>query len=201
MKRIVFAMRRLITFLILVAALGAGGVLGLSKMRADSLPPLNPPNMGGYVDYIGERAAQMKRYIVAQYRSHFQEHKGEHHQENQKIVVTSPKAMDVTVTQQFVCQIRSQRHIEVCALDGGYLEEISVNEGQAVKKGDVMFRILPVLYKAKLDAELAEARLAQLEYNNTDSCSRTKSSLRMRCRCSRPNLTRPRPRRTWRRRN
>ena len=62
MNRIVFAMRRLITFLILVVALGGGGVLGLSKMRADSLPPLNPPNMSGYLDYIGERAAQMKRY-------------------------------------------------------------------------------------------------------------------------------------------
>ena len=175
MNRIVFAMRRLIIFLVLVAALGVGGVLGLSKMRADSLPPLNSPNMNGYVDYIGERATQMKRYIVAQFESHFQGHKGEHHQENQTIVLTSPKAMDVTVTQQFVCQIRSQRHIDVCALDGGYLQDISVKEGQAVKKGEVMFRILPVLYKARLDAELAEARLAQLEYNNTDSLFKGKA--------------------------
>ena len=78
-----------------------------------------------------------------------------------KIVVTSPKAMDVTITQRYVCQIHSQRHIDVCALESGYLEEISVKEGQAVKKGDVMFKILPVLYKAKLDAEMAEARLAR----------------------------------------
>ena len=49
-------------------------------------------------------------------------------------MVTSPKAMDVTITQQYVCQIRSQRHIDVCALDSGYLEDISVKEGQAVKK-------------------------------------------------------------------
>ncbi|MFO0953450.1 MAG: efflux RND transporter periplasmic adaptor subunit [Isosphaeraceae bacterium] len=49
----------------------------------------------------------------------------------------------------------------------GYLEQICVSEGQAVKKGDVMFKILPVLYQARLDAENAEARLAQLEYNNT----------------------------------
>ena len=39
-------------------------------------------------------------------------------------MVTSPKAMDVTITQPFVCQIHSQRHIDVCALDSGYLEEI-----------------------------------------------------------------------------
>ena len=49
----------------------------------------------------------------------------------------------------------------------GYLEEIPVKEGQAVKKGDVMFKIVPTLYKAKLDAELAEVQLAQLEFNNT----------------------------------
>ncbi|MFO0948983.1 MAG: efflux RND transporter periplasmic adaptor subunit [Planctomycetota bacterium] len=36
-----------------------------------------------------------------------------------------------------------------------------------MKKGDLMFKILPVLYQAKLDAELAEAQLAQLEFNNT----------------------------------
>jgi membrane fusion protein (multidrug efflux system) len=82
-------------------------------------------------------------------------------------VVTSPKVRDVTITQQFVCQIRSQRHIEVRALDNGYLEEISVKEGQAVKKGDVTFKILPVLYKAEADTARAEAQFAELEYKNT----------------------------------
>ena len=43
----------------------------------------------------------------------------------------------------------------------------SLKEGQAVKKGDVMFKIVPILYKAKLDAEKAEVQLAQLEYDNT----------------------------------
>ncbi len=49
----------------------------------------------------------------------------------------------------------------------GYLEEIPVKEGQAVKKGDLMFKIVPTLYQAKLDAELAEVQLAELEFNNT----------------------------------
>ena len=60
-----------------------------------------------------------------------------------KIVVTSPKAMDVIITQQYVCQIHAQHHINVRALENGYLEEISVKEGQAVKKGDSMFKIVP----------------------------------------------------------
>ena len=67
----------------------------------------------------------------------------ESHEAAHKIVVTSPKAKDVIITQQYVCQIHSQRHIEVRALENGYLEEIPVKEGQAVKKGDVMFKIVP----------------------------------------------------------
>ncbi|QEL19773.1 efflux RND transporter periplasmic adaptor subunit [Limnoglobus roseus] len=95
-------------------------------------------------------------------------HKDDHgeHEEHHRIVVTTPKAMDVTVTQPYVCQIRSQRYIEVCALDGGRLEEIPVKEGQAVKAGDVMFKIVPVLYQTKLDVETAEVQFAQREYDN-----------------------------------
>ncbi|WP_145432917.1 efflux RND transporter periplasmic adaptor subunit [Lacipirellula limnantheis] len=90
-----------------------------------------------------------------------------HHEEPHKIVVTSPVSKDVTSTQRYVCQIHSRRHIEVRALESGYLEEVKVKEGQAVKEGDLLFKILPTLYQAKLDSELAEAQLAQIEFNNT----------------------------------
>jgi membrane fusion protein, multidrug efflux system len=89
--------------------------------------------------------------------------KEEHH----KIVVTSPQAKDVVITQQYVCKIHAQRHINISALANGFLMEILVKEGQAVKRGDVMFKILPTLYQAKLDIELAEARLAQIEFDYT----------------------------------
>jgi membrane fusion protein (multidrug efflux system) len=82
-------------------------------------------------------------------------------------VATSPAVKDVITTEQYVCQIHSCRHIEVCALEGGYLEAIQVKEGQTVKKGDLLFKILPTLYQAKLDSETAEAQLAQIELNNT----------------------------------
>jgi membrane fusion protein (multidrug efflux system) len=137
MNPVSFVNRRPAITLILAVALVSVGVLGSSK--------------------------EMKDYIVGRYQSYFHKH-DEHHAEHAEIVVTSPKAMDVTITQQFVCQIHSKQHIDVCALDSGYLEEIAVKEGQAVKKGDVMFKILPVLYKTKAAAEVAEARLAQLEY-------------------------------------
>jgi membrane fusion protein (multidrug efflux system) len=59
-------------------------------------------------------------------------------------------------------------------LDSGYLEEIAVKEGQAVKKGDLLFRLKPVLYTARMKAEKAEADLAQLKYNNTKMLFDTK---------------------------
>ncbi len=157
MNPIVFVMRRPVTTLMLVVALISGGVLGLYKMRVD-IPPLNTPKIYAYLDYIGMGAKQMKGYIVGQFESYFHEHEEEPHQEQHKIVVTSPKAKAVIITQPYVCQIHSQRHINVCALEGGYLEEISVKEGQAVKKGDLMFKIVPILYQARLDAEAAESR-------------------------------------------
>src|SRR5579884_2318846 len=88
--------------------------------------------------------------------------------EHQKVVVTTPKAKDVTITERYVCQIHSQRHIEVCALMGGYLWNIHVKEGQRVKKGEPMFTILPTLYKARWEAESAEAELAKQELMNTE---------------------------------
>jgi membrane fusion protein (multidrug efflux system) len=88
----------------------------------------------------------------------------EHHAH--KIVVTSPVKKDVVNTQPYVCQIHSCKHIEVRALEGGYLQEICVKEGQAVKKGDLMFQILPTLYQARLDSEIAEAQRLQIALNN-----------------------------------
>jgi len=97
------------------------------------------------------------------------EHHEEHHQEHHnKIVVTSPRIMDVVLTEPYVCQIRSQRHIEVRAIEGGYLEEIPIREGQAVHQGDLMFKIVPTLYQAKLDSEVAEAELMRIKLVNTE---------------------------------
>jgi len=89
------------------------------------------------------------------------------HHEHQTIVATSPLAKDVTITQQYVCLINSQKHIEVCAMEGGRLEEVPVKEGQVVKEGDLLFKLLPVLYQSKLDAEKAKVQAAQLKYNQT----------------------------------
>ena len=94
-------------------------------------------------------------------------HEGGHEAHGHTIVVTTPIIMDVTATRQYVCQIHSRRHIDIRALEEGYLEEVPVKEGQSVKHGDLLFKVVPVLYQAKLDSELAEADLARIEYDNT----------------------------------
>jgi membrane fusion protein, multidrug efflux system len=177
MNPIVFVMRRPIISVLLVVVLASGGVLGLSKLRADVVAPLNTPRVYAYFDYVGTTASQIKEYIVGHVESYFhkEESKEQSHEGESKIVLSSPLAEEVVLTQRRVCQIHAQRHIDVCALDSGYLEQILVKEGQAVKKGDVMFKILPVLYKAKRDAEVAEARLAELEYKNTERLFREKA--------------------------
>lgn len=91
----------------------------------------------------------------------------EHHHEAHKITATTPQSRDVTLTQEYVCLIHSQRHIKVRALEMGYLQAIPVKEGQTVKAGDILFNVIPTLYQAKFDAESAEAHVAQLEFNYT----------------------------------
>ena len=87
--------------------------------------------------------------------------------EHHKILVTSPMVKDVISKQKYVCQIHSFRHIEVRAMESGYLEAIQVKEGQTVKQGESLFKVVTTLYEARLDAEMAEAQLAEIEFNNT----------------------------------
>ncbi len=88
-------------------------------------------------------------------------------EEHQKLVATSPEIKDVTITQPYVCQIRSKRFTEIKALQEGYLEAIAVNEGQVVKQGEVLFQVMPKLYAARLEAERAKAKALEIKYENT----------------------------------
>lgn len=80
---------------------------------------------------------------------------------------TTPLRTDTELTNEYVCQIRSIQHIEIRALESGYLEEVFVDEGTWVKQGQQMFQILPTLYQAELEKSEAEAEFARIEYENT----------------------------------
>ncbi len=81
--------------------------------------------------------------------------------------VTSPLKHDTTIIREYVCQIRSISHIELRALERGYLQKIFVDEGQMVRKGQAMFEIMPLLYNAELQKAEAEANFAEIEYLTT----------------------------------
>ncbi|WP_127141604.1 efflux RND transporter periplasmic adaptor subunit [Flagellimonas marinaquae] len=87
--------------------------------------------------------------------------------EETKYLVSSPIQMDTSITKDYVCQIHSIRHIELRALEKGYLQHIYVDEGQHVKKGQRMFHIMPNVYQADLQKAKAEAEVAEIEYKNT----------------------------------
>jgi membrane fusion protein (multidrug efflux system) len=84
-----------------------------------------------------------------------------------QVEVITVQSKSVTLMQQYACQIHSRRHIDVRVPAEGHLAAIPIREGQSVKTGEVMFEIGSILYKAKLDAKLAERDIAQLELNNT----------------------------------
>ncbi|AYN68901.1 efflux RND transporter periplasmic adaptor subunit [Euzebyella marina] len=84
-----------------------------------------------------------------------------------KFLVTSPIQKDTSITKDYVAQIHSIRHIELRALEKGYLKEIHVDEGQYVQKGQKMFNIMPNVYQADLQKAEAEAKIAEIELNNT----------------------------------
>ncbi len=93
--------------------------------------------------------------------------KAEEKEETAKYLVTSPLKRDTTVTKEYVAQIHSIQHIELRALEKGYLQTIFVDEGQLVKQGQLMFQIMPVIYNAELQKSQAEANFVGLEYQNT----------------------------------
>lgn len=98
----------------------------------------------------------------------------EGHEEETKFLVTSPLVKDTTITREYVCQIHAISHIELRTQEKGYLQEIFVDEGQLVKKGQIMFQIMPLLYKAELQKAQAEADFAEIEFKNTKSLADAK---------------------------
>lgn len=90
----------------------------------------------------------------------------DHEEKEDEYLVTSPILKDTFSTREYVAQIKAIQHIELRALDRGYLQEIFVDEGKFVSKGTLMFRLLPIQYQAELKKAQAEADYAKIEYEN-----------------------------------
>ncbi len=119
--------------------------------------------------HIAVRIAPLCAVLVALIMPSCTGNHDEHAEERPTFTVTRPLQMDTTIEREYVCQIRAIQHIELRALERGYLEKILVDEGQRVRKGQPMFQIMPVIYQAEYQHALAEARVAEIEYLNTQS--------------------------------
>ncbi len=92
--------------------------------------------------------------------------KKEEKEETGKYAVTSPLIVDTSFTKEYVAQIRSLKDIEIRAQEKGFLQNIYVDEGQFVKAGQILFRIMPKIYEAELMKAQAEADAAEIELQN-----------------------------------
>lgn len=91
------------------------------------------------------------------------------HEEKEQSVftITQPIEKDTVIYQPYVCQIQSIQHIELRALEKGYLEKIFVDEGKPVKKGQLLFKVKPSIYQAEVQGARAEKEYTEIEYQTT----------------------------------
>lgn len=99
---------------------------------------------------------------------------GVHHEEIGSYNVTKAWRKNVEIKREYVAQIRAYQHIEIRAFEKGYLQDIYVDEGQYIKKGEKMFQIMPLLLKAEYEKASAEYEISSIEYKNTRNLARKK---------------------------
>lgn len=87
---------------------------------------------------------------------------------------TQPIVIDTVFAQEYVADIQSMQHVEIRAQVKGFLEKIHVDEGQEVRAGQLLFTLSNKAFredlwqaKAALNSAIAEAKMAEVEMNNT----------------------------------
>lgn len=93
--------------------------------------------------------------------------KVEHHEETKIYEATNPWRDTLSIDSEYVAQVSASQHIELRSLERGYLQDIYIDEGQYVKKGEKLFRVMPALLESEFDKTKAEYDLAKIEYDNT----------------------------------
>lgn len=87
--------------------------------------------------------------------------------------VIYPILEDVTYSSKYVAQIQSVRYVEIRSRIRGYIEKIYVDEGQPVKKGQLLFSLLSTVFEKELQKAnaayrnaLADLKVAEVEVAN-----------------------------------
>ena len=90
------------------------------------------------------------------------------HKQPIRLSVTHPTRENSSIVRDFVCQIHSIQHIDIRALEKGYINDVFIDEGQIVTEGKPLFQIMPSLYQAEQEKAKAEFEFASIEYANTE---------------------------------
>jgi membrane fusion protein (multidrug efflux system) len=91
----------------------------------------------------------------------------------EKYPVTTPIIVDTTYSNEYVAEIQSIQNVEIRTKINGFIEKIHVDEGKAVKTGQLLFTINSVTFqkdllkaKAMVKNAIAEAKNAELDLQN-----------------------------------
>jgi len=82
--------------------------------------------------------------------------------------VTTVKPVTVTIHQDFPATIEGQQVIEIRPMISGYLQDIFVNEGDHVKKGQLLFKIKNPMYEQQVITARASINRAEADVNTAD---------------------------------
>ncbi len=93
---------------------------------------------------------------------------GAHH-EMLTLEISTPIRKNLFIEKEYVAQIHAIRHIEVRAMERGFIEKIFVDEGQKVHEGQLLFKLVQNHFLAEFDKANAEANALRIEYENTRS--------------------------------
>jgi len=90
--------------------------------------------------------------------------------------VTSPVVVDTSYIKEYVADLHAVKNVEIRARVYGELKKIHIDEGQAVKQGQLLFTIEDYLYREELSKAnsqlknaIAEAKSAELDVINAKS--------------------------------
>ena len=93
-----------------------------------------------------------------------------------KFQVTNPVLSDTTYTKEYVAEIQSVQNVEIRTRIKGIIEQVHVDEGQAVRKGQTLFTISSRGYQQELQkakavrkTALTELKSAEIELDNAQN--------------------------------
>lgn len=94
--------------------------------------------------------------------------------EEQTYLVVNPVMKDTTYEREYAASINSFQNVEIRSKVKGFVEDIYVDEGQKVKKGQILFKLNSKEYEqhvhkaeAAIQSALAELRATEIEVENT----------------------------------